>query len=304
MIAVSQMVTDGVHALARHRRLLARLFLVELAASLLFAGGVAAALFLRFGSRPLFARGVAGDDAALASAILSSSGAFTALGAVGIAWLVGYALLSLYLGAGLLGAFAGRRFADAAGERFGAFFRLWLWSLLPWGVGLGVAVLGFGALAPELEDFLTPGLLVGRPLLALLPGLVVLAVVACAVDYARARLTLRGGSALAALGFGLGRALARPTALLHFLVYAGFWLGVSAAYLAGTVGVAFAGLGGAVALFALRQLVAALRFAARAAASAGQLGALQVEVLEVSEVVEGAEAGGDVGGAEAPQPVE
>jgi len=302
--AVVEMLDGGVRALARHRRLLVRLFLVELAASLVFAGGVAAALFLRFGSRPLFARGVAGDDAALASAILSSSGTFTALGAVGLAWVFGYALLSVYLGAGLLGAFAGRRFAEAAGERFGAFFRLWLWSLLPWAVALGVGALGFAALAPELEDALAPGLLVGRPLLALAPGLLCAAVVSCAVDYARARLALRGGGALKALGFGLGRALARPTALLHFLVYAGVWLGVSLAYLAGTVGVAFAGLGGAVLLFALRQLACALRFAARAAASAGQLRALQVEVLEVGELVERAEARGDVAGAEAAQPVE
>jgi len=301
---LAEMVADGVQAIRRHARLLLVLFLVELAASLIFAAGVAAALVLRFGSRPLFARGVAGDDAALASAILSSGGAFSALGAVGLAWLLGYAILSLYLGAGLLGAFAGDRFADAAGERFGVFLRLWLWSLLPWGVGLGVCAFGFAALAPDLEDFLTPGLTVGRPLLALLPGLFVLAVVSCAVDYARARLTLRGGSALRALGSGLARALTRPTALLHFLLYSFFWLAVSAAYLAGTVGVTFAGLGGAVALFALRQLVAALRFAARAAASAGQLRALEVEVLEVGQVVEGAETGGDVAGTEAAQPVE
>src|SRR5262249_43911534 len=151
----------------RHRRLLVRLFLVELAASLVFAGGVAAALFQRFGSRSLFARGVAGDDAVLVSTILSSSGTFTALGVVGLAWVFAYAIFSLYLGVGLLGAFAGRWFAEAAGDRFGVFFRLWLWSLLFWAVALGIGVFGFAALTLELEDVLASGLLVGWPLLAL-----------------------------------------------------------------------------------------------------------------------------------------
>src|SRR5262249_62048690 len=108
---------------------------------------------------------------------------------------------------------------------------------------------------------------------------------------------------LRAFGFGLRHTVGRPTALLHFILYVVFWVAVSALYVAGPVGVAFAGLGGALALFALRQLVAALRFGARAATSAGQLRALEVEALEVGQVVEGAEARRDVAGAEAPQPV-
>jgi len=303
-LSLGAMVSSGVAAARGQARLLVRLFLVEVAASLVFIGGAALALRDRFGVRPLFARGVAGDDEALASVIGAEPGVFHSIGWVGIAWALTWALFSLYLGAGLLGAFAGRRFGETAGQKFGAFLRLWLYALLPWAIGLAVCGAGIAAADLETEDLLTLSRAIGRPLVALLPGLFVLGILSCAVDYARARLVLTGGGPLRALGFGLGRALVRPTAFLHVVLYVLVWVAVSALYVAGTYGVAFAGFGGALALFALRQVVAGARFVARSATTAGQLRALEVEVLEVREVVERLEPLRDLGEAEIAQRVE
>jgi hypothetical protein len=303
-MSLAAMVAAGVRGARAHRRLLGGLFLVELAASLAFVLGTYLALVGTVGGYPLFARAVRGDDAALLSLLSERGPVFSAILALGVGWALGYALLSLYLGAGLLGAFAGRGFAATAGPRYWAFLRLWLLALVPWALALGACAAGIACVDLGGEDLLSRARMVGRPLPGLLPGLLLLAIVSTAVDYGRARLVLSGGGALRALGFGFARVFTRAAALPHVVLYALVWIGVSALYVAGTYGVAFAGAGGALALFALRQLVAGARFAARAATSAGQVAALQVEVLEVGQLVERTEARGDGGEGQAAQPVQ
>src|SRR5262249_28045114 len=117
---------------------------------------------------------------------------------------------------------------------------------------------------------------------------------------ARADLVLRGGGAVRALGRHLVRAVARPAGLGHYVLYAGAWLALTLLYVEGTIGASL----GALALFLLRQLLAALRFALRCATTGGQIAALQLEVLEVGQLVERAEARGDVQRGEGAEAVE
>jgi hypothetical protein len=299
-VTVAARLAAGARALRAHPRLVLALYLVELGTSLLFAAAAGAVFVDRYGHRPLFARGVAGDDPALALALLHERGALSTLVWLGLAWALGWALVSLYLGAGLLGAFAGRGFGATAGARVGAFARLWLATLVPWAVVLLVAGLGLVAVGLELDDTLALGRMIGRAVLGLAPALALAGIVGCAVDHARADLVVRGGGAVRALLRHLVRAVARPAALGHYLCYAGAWLAITMLYVAGTIGAPL----GALALLALRQLVCALRFGLRCATSGGQLAALQLEVLEVGQVLEGAEAGRDLGGAEGPEAVE
>jgi hypothetical protein len=73
-----------------------------------------------------------------------------------------------------------------------------------------------------------------------------------------------------ALWRGLKLAFRRPAALAHYGLYLAAWLGVSGLYLVATWGHPFAGAGGALALFLLRQLTAAARLSLRLGAIAGQ----------------------------------
>ena len=301
-LSVGAMVLAGLRAVKVRAGLVAALYGVQLTVSLLFVLGGTLALNGRFGNRPLFARGVGGDDAALISALTAQPGIVSSFTGAAVSLALGYSLLSLYLGAGLLGAFAGRPFGDVAARRFFAFFRLWLLALVPWAIGLVICGIGIHVADLALDDLVAQRLMVGRPLLALAPGLVILAVVSSAVDYARARLVLSDGGAWRALGFGFRRTVTRPAALIHLALYLAVWIGVSALYVAGSYGVAFAG--GAIVLFALRQIVCIVRFGARAATSAGQLRALEVEMLEVRQVVERPEAPGDGAEAQVAQPIE
>ena len=262
----------GWSALDRHRRVVAILYLVELAVASLVTIGIASSLSIVFGSRPLFDRGVAGDLAALYLSFDRRLSLLVALVASGLAVALAWAVASFYLGAGLYGVLLGRPFGESAGARFGAFFRLWLWSVIPYTVAGFILLLGLMGLERSIDEALSWGELLGAAAAALSPGLAALALVSCVVDYARAVLTLSerpaaGRAFLAAARLVFGRALP----LLHFLLYLGVWVAVTIGYLLLTWGRPYEGLGGAALLFVVRQLTLGARFAARVAASAGQV---------------------------------
>ncbi len=264
-MTLGRMVAEGARAARAWWRIALGIYLAEAAVGLLFTLVVWRTFNALYFDRPLFDRGVGGDAFALVQALKEHGGAVVAMAWSGFALALGWALLSFYLAPGLLGVFAGRAFGAAARRQFWAFARLWLWSLIPLGVALGIAALGAymtGADQAPLTDR-------WRAVLTLrgaIPGLVVLAAVACAVDYARADLVARDAT-------GAGRALLRglrlvgttPVPLVHYALY-----GLAVGALATIYVVAGAPLAGLV-LFVLRQLFLAARFAVRTIVTGGQL---------------------------------
>lgn len=277
------MVKAGGRALGRLPGLLAALYAVQLLFALATMAAIASTLAAIYGPHELFDRAVAGDAVALVVALRGHEDV-----AFGLVWLAIFAaalygVVSWFLVAGLLGALreppgtsareVARAFGAAGATRFFAFARLWAWSVLPYAVALVALLIGLDAGADAAEEALTMRAYVLPPLLGALPGGVLFALTACAVDYARALLVAepaRRGAGHALLA-GYALVLRRPRALAHYALYLAIWGGVTAAYVAATFGHPFAGAGGALALFGLRQLVAVVRFAARVATIAGQL---------------------------------
>jgi len=268
------MIAAGVQITARQRRLALALYLVQLFVSLLFLVIVERALASTFGHRPLFAHAVAGNTEALLLSFGPHMAATHTLAITGLGLAFGYLVLSLFLTGGLVGVFAGRSFVDAALRWFLPYLRLWLWSLIPYAVcaavtGLGMRLAGGGDI---FERLISVKLLLVRPLLFAVPGLVLTAITMCAVDYARAQLIVgeRRGAIRALLG-GFRFVFHNAGSLAHYGLYLLFWMAVTVLYVMATFGHPFAGIGGAWALFALRQLVSLVRFGARVATTGGQV---------------------------------
>jgi hypothetical protein len=263
------MLGAGLRALRRHARTALALYALQAACALLFFVVVAQALAAVHARHPLLDRGVGGDLAALGLALRGQVGAISALAWAGVALAAAYGLLSLYLTAGLLGALADRGFGATAIARFGAFVRLWLWSLLPYGVALIVLGVGLGLTGgPDLGALTVAGLL--APVLrGALPGLLALVVTSVAVDYARAILV--AGEAPRSAGLALLRGVAaamRPAPILHLLGYLATWTAITGAYLAFSFQHP---IRSALAIFVLRQLVSAARFTSKVVLLGGQL---------------------------------
>jgi hypothetical protein len=266
------MLRPALEALHRHRRLVAMLYLAQLAAATIVTLAVGRSLAEVFGQRPIFDRAVAGDVAALVLALEPRADLVYALLAAGVAVALGWAVLSWYLGAGLLGALAGRSFGEIAQTRFWSFARLWLWSLFPWSLAGTAFLVGLGLHAESALERLSWAGWLSSLALHLLPGTLALALVACLVDHARVLLVLAEHPSAGRAFAGAGRLVFSARApYLRFLAYLGCWLAVSLLYVALTAGRAWAGVGGAIALFLLRQLTLAARFVARVTLSAGQV---------------------------------
>lgn len=262
----------GGRALRDRWRLAAALYGVQLFVAFVFVFAAARALSVTFAQAPLFDRGVSGDLAALSLSLRDHEDLVAALVWMGLALALAYGVLSWWLAAGLVGALRGLPFGDSAARWFWPFVRLWLLSIVPYGVALFLVLLFVGggtADAPE-SDALRWGTLVGRPLLLAVPGLLAWALTACAVDHARALLVVTGDRGATRAFLGAFRLIFRhPAALAHYLLYALVWLAIGAAYVAGTFD-ARTSLG---AVLILRQLVALGRFAARFVTVAGQVDA-------------------------------
>lgn len=277
------MLAAGGRALAGHPRLVAALYAAQLA----FAGAMMLAVFATlsalYAEHRLFDRGVAGDLVSLAQALRSHKDVLLALAWLGVAIAFLYSVVSWALTAGLLGVLAtplqnpeglsgASRFGAVAAARLGAFGRLWAWSLIPYGVAI-LAVAAGGSAAAHTEEALSFGQLIAPPLLGALPGLLLLALTACAVDYGRVLLICEptrrqaGRALLDAFRF----CITSPRPLLHYGLYVGLWAAVTALYVGITLGRPFTGTGGALLLFLIRQIVAAARLSARIATYAGQV---------------------------------
>jgi hypothetical protein len=284
-MSIATMFSRGAAAVRAQLRLVLALYVVQLGLGLVFTFAVARTLWSLYAERPLFTRGVAGDATPLVLALLPNRAALGALAWAGIGMLVGYALASLYLGAGLLGALAGRGFGQTAAARFWGFIRLWLWSLIPWSLAALVGFIGMAIVDFSSNDIIAWTTLAGRPLLGLLPALLLAAITSLAVDLARADLVLRGGGSARALARGIVRAVTRPALLVHYFLYLTAWVAISSLFVAATFGRSFPGAAGAWLLLFLRQATALARFLLRAVTSGGQIAA--VDGLEVRrEMVE------------------
>jgi hypothetical protein len=180
----------------------------------------------------------------------------------------------MYLIAGLIGVFSGRSFGDAAGRWFLPYMRLWLWSLIPYAACAVVIRLGMviGGGGETFERLISLKLLLGRPLVFAVPGILLLTIAMCAVDYARVQLVVgdRRGAARALIG-AFRFVLRNPGSLAHYGLYVLFWMMITGLYVIATSGHELAGAGGALILFALRQLVSLARFGARIATTGGQV---------------------------------
>jgi hypothetical protein len=256
----------ALRGLRTHWRLAAALYAVHVAAAALFAWICFRSLYQLFGDRPLFREAMAGDIGALLLVLEARPGVLVPLVWAAVAIAVAYWVGSLFLGAGLIGALRGQPFGATALARAFAFFRLWLYALVPSGLALGLA--GFVVMRLGLARGGAFG--VSNDLVTVLagaiPGLLVYGFLATAVDLARVLLvedpTLGAGRAFLR---GLRGAAGFPT--LQMWLYGAAWLGVSVLYTRGTFD---AGLGVG-AMFVLRQVVVAIRFLLRFATTAGQV---------------------------------
>ncbi len=257
------MLTAGVRGLGANGRTVFALYLIELLFAMTFMFFVQHALGAIYGHRPLFARGVNGDDAALIASLVDKHEALIALGCGGLAVAMIYACVSFYTTAGLVGVLAGKPFGASAGRRVLAFFRLFVWSILPVFVALVLVGIGGTTLGGSPEEVTHLGPYIGRFLLGAAPGLVILALIWCAVDYARVDLVARDhGTAFIAFMRGFRQAI-RPTAFAHYALYVILWVVLVVGYVEVTFDVRYAGVVGALGLFAVRQAVAGIHLILR-----------------------------------------
>ncbi|MFH0899780.1 MAG: hypothetical protein V2A73_04040 [Pseudomonadota bacterium] len=260
----------GMRVLGAHWRLLLALYLVELFFASLFVLAGALLFGSRFSSHPLFDRAVGGDLAALVTTLRSTPVLVDALVVIALVIALTYFVVSLFLTAGLLGVLVGREFGRST-ERFFAFAKLSLLSLVPYTVGVVLLLVGL-AVSTDMFVYAVDVTSALRTLANLLLGAVVLFVAGTAVDYARIALTRQEQlGATRALIRSFGMVLSRPLPLLHYALYLLSWGGLTLAYLGITAGHELAGTGGALLLFLLRQILAFSRLAARIAAYGGQL---------------------------------
>lgn len=264
---IARVLGAGQHALGRAWPIGAWIAAWQLALAAASGLLVALVLDLRVGDRPWLARALDGDLPSLITLAREpgvGAGLALALGAPLVVALVA----SWWIGAGLLGHLGGVPFRAAAARGIAPFARVWLLALAPYAVAtLALALTAQAVLPRALEATNAAGLV--TPLLALVPGVLALLVVAGAVDYARIVIAAGERRAVHALGAGFRTVLTRPLALGHLAVYALVW-----ALLA--LGVACAA--GLVATLVLRQLAAVARLALRIVVTGGQL----VLVREVS----------------------
>jgi hypothetical protein len=277
---LSTMFAAGTTALRRRLGTVATLYGANALFALAYMAIAAYALSSIYGGRPLFERGVHGDDQALAAALREGHG----LGAViwaGVVLALIYFLVSELLTGGLLErlrdpddlapAEARRRFGAGAAAHFGRFVRAWLWSWLAWIPALVVLAVGAMLGSRGLIDAVAAGPVFGKLWASLLPGLALVAIAAASGDYARVLLVHEPTLAPAKAFFRSVRlVLKHPTTLVHFVSYVAAWLLVSGIYVLITAGHPFAGAAGAWLLFLLRQVLVASRVALRVAAFAGQ----------------------------------
>jgi hypothetical protein len=279
------MLHRGATAVRRRSGLILGLYGAQLLFTLLFMFAAGQILSAQFAHRPLFARGVRGDDEALFLAIQGQPQVVGSLLWLGLGFALLYGLVWAALGGGVWATLAeppaptrgdgARRFGAQALAHLPGFVRLWLWSLLLWLPTLIVLGVGLALGTRDLGNAAEVAPVIRRVILSAAPGLVAAAITSTAVDLARWRLVGQPGLASRrALWAGLKLSLRRPQILAWSALYVAAWLLVSGLYVLAS-GPAFAGAAGALGLFVIRQVVAIVRVALRVGLVAGQQVALE-----------------------------
>ena len=284
-LSIRNMLAAGLCGLRRYRGLWLSLYLLQFTIAGLVSLVIARILVAELGKSPLLDRAVDGEFTALIFVLTNNPDVWAAALLIGSGAVCGYIVLSWYLIGGAntvllrqpgTGHEVTHCFGSGGAATFYAYFRLALWSLLLYlvtgaAVGVGLAIGG-----KDFLDALTGYELAGRLIPPLIPGIVLFWLNVTAVDYARIELSRRAIAAekLSSLRALLGAYRAifsdrRP--LLHVLVYAGYFAGVSVVYVALVQGLPMAGAAGALALFVVRQMVLAVRFAGSVVCTAGQV---------------------------------
>ena len=282
-LSIVAMLGAGVAGLRRYPGLWLALYIVQFAAAGLAAWIMARILAAEFGLSPVFDDAVAGDFPSLAFVLTDNASTFASLAMVGAAAAAGYAILSWYLIGGANAVLLQRPgtghevthcFGAGGAATFFAYARLALWSLIPHALAIVAISVALSVVGDDLRYAVTGGDLAGQLVPALLPGAVLFWINVTVIDYARIELSRRAvaNESLAAWRAILGayRAILtdrRP--LLHVLVYILFFAAISAVYVC--FGSPSAGVAGAIALFVIRQLSLATRFAGKIVCAAGQV---------------------------------
>lgn len=274
----------GGRALARHRELVLALYAVQLVVSVVVGGVVATALVAPLSRHPIFDDAVDGDLFALLAVLGEHADLLVGLAWVAIALALLWGALSWFLTGGLLAVLAAPtgspRARGASARTFGAggavlmfaFGRLWLWSLIPYAAIVALAIVGLRPAFGAALDALTIGELARVTVVGALPAALLWMCTRAVLDFARVELTMNpqlgsGRALLRALGF----VRRRPLALAHLAAYCALWLAIAIGYVAVTWERPLLGAGGAVALFALRQVSLVARYALHVGLLAGQL---------------------------------
>ncbi len=274
------MIFEGAGVLRRYPGLCAALYAVQFFVALLVGWMASNILAAAFAEQPLFDQAVDGDFAALVFVISDAPEVLASIFWMAAFTIVGYAVLSWFLIGGLNATLiqrpTGRRavagaFGTGGAVTFFAYLRLALVSLIPNLVILGVLAWGFGNASDSLRYGLTGGDVARALIPNLLPAAVLIWIHQSAVDYARLELSQHAPlSSTRALLRCYRTVLTDWRPLVHLLLYVVFFVVVSLVFVALFQGRPMAGTAGAILIFAIRQLVALLRFGGKMVCAAGQ----------------------------------
>lgn len=280
-VPLSKMISRGAHVLRRYPGLVGTLYAIQFAVAFGAGWVMTRILATAFANQPLFDAAVDDDTVALVTVIAAKPTVFASVAWVGIGALGLYAVLSWFLSGGLIATLLetprGRRetarcFGAGGASTFLAYARLGLLSVIPYGIALVVAGFGLDRASDGLIYALDVGDVAGALIPNLAPAAIILWIAFTAVDYARIDLSrYPEQSSARALLRGYKRVFTTRWPLVHVLMYYLAFIAISLVFLAATVDRPMAGVGGALGLFAIRQITSMIRFAAKVVLVGGQV---------------------------------
>ena len=280
-VSLGKMIGRGARVLRRYPGLVGTLYAAQLAVALGAGWVMTRILAAAFAGQPLFDAAVDDDAVALVTIVAERGIVFQSVMWVGIGAIGSYAVLSWFVTGGLIATLLerprGRRdtarcFGAGGAATFFAYARLTLLSLVPY----TIALVAFGLGLERASDGLRYALTIGDVIRALFPNLapaaILLWIAFCAVDYARIDLSrYPKQSSTRALLRAYKKLFTVRWPLVHVLMYYLAFIAISLVFLAATVDRPTLGPGGAVLLFAARQLTSMVRFAAKIVLVGGQV---------------------------------
>ncbi|MEZ4399762.1 MAG: hypothetical protein R3B06_07070 [Kofleriaceae bacterium] len=284
-IRLPDMLRAGPRAVTQYTGTLLAVYVAQVLAAWLAGFTILFILASTFGARPLFDEAVDGDLVALLTVLTERTAVFAAVGWVMVGAVVAWVAWSWFLTGGLLTVLTerprgrletARVFGGGGAATFLVYARLALVAAVLHLPALYALGLGLGYFGEHLATAMTVGELVGPALVGFGPAAVLAVIASTVVDYARAELTLRRpthgslGAARAAVR-AVGYLIRRPVALGHALVYWLAWMALWAAFVWLAYDHAMLGTGGALALFAVRQVAGLARMALKVGLLAGQV---------------------------------